>query len=156
MSNSDSGGGLPAVQDWDSCVSAAYLRSLGVTQREAANAVGFSERSIRAWEHSTWWPKAVDEATDRWLGGVRAAARERLSQALRDVDTDPWLALKILERLEPALHPKASLDVHGVGGQSVNVNVTRRIVRPMTDEERAEKITALLDRARQRRERESG
>jgi len=94
---------MPSDQ-WDRWVSAAYIRSLGGTQTQAAKAVGRAERTIRLWEADERWPQAMEEARDRWLSGIEGAARKTLLSCLSGGKNGD-LALKVLERLEPALSP---------------------------------------------------
>lgn len=94
---------------WDAAVSSAYLRALGATQARAAKAAGVSERTLRGWECATWWPDALREARDRWLRGIEASARSTLT---RELQKDGALALRVLERLDPAfLPPRLQVDV---------------------------------------------
>ena len=95
--------GMP-LEQWDKWVSAAYLRMLGATQSEAAEAVGRKERTIRSWESDSRWPQAMADARERWLSGVEGAARATLLACVRDPKKGD-LALKVLERLDHALSP---------------------------------------------------
>src|SRR5690606_16995518 len=56
---------------WEKRVSAAYFRTLGATQAEAARAVGRSERTIRLWESEPSWADARREAEERWLADLK-------------------------------------------------------------------------------------
>ncbi len=94
---------VAAPRDREVALSAAYLRLLGHTQQEAANAAGLDPRTIGRWEASSWWPDIVREAGDRWLAGAIGKARRALLEALGQPDGP--LALKVLERTVPELAP---------------------------------------------------
>ena len=98
----NSGDPVTAPQDRDKAVSVALLRLLGASQEAAAEAAGAGERTVRQWETCSWWPEMLAEASRRWLAGLAAKARKGLE---RGVEEDGRLALKVLERLEPALAP---------------------------------------------------
>lgn len=110
--------------DWEKATSAAFLRILGATQQEAADSVGVARQTVVKWEHSEWWPEAMDDAKQRWLAGLHAKARVSVENGLQD---DARLAFMVLERLEPTLHPKAALEVSG-GEKPVAIEITRRVV----------------------------
>ena len=99
---------VPLPAHWDKWLSAAYLRMLGATQQQAAKTVGIGERTLRRWEADDLWGRACDQARGRWLHGMEMCARGALLDALRD-DSDSvrrgFLALKILERLDPDFAP---------------------------------------------------
>ncbi len=89
---------------WEKVVLASYWRLLGSSQKAAGAAIGRSERTIRNWEADTvLWTRATEEARTRWLGEVTALARRQLLAGLMSADAD--LALKVIERLDPALAP---------------------------------------------------
>ncbi len=90
-------------KNWDKAVSAAYLRVLGSTQADTAKSVGVSERTVRSWEGSKWWPNAESEARNRWLKGIVDQAMAGLSDVLanRDANTVRW----VLERRMPEFAP---------------------------------------------------
>jgi hypothetical protein len=88
-------------RNWDKCVSVAYLRILGVSQKAAARAASCGERTIRLWEVQQWWPDAQAEARQRWLSEASDAARATILKAIRGGDTSS--ARWFLERVEPAL-----------------------------------------------------
>ena len=52
---------------WDNRVSVAYFRMCGLTQKEAARAVGVSERTIRNYEAHPSFCEAKNEARNRWF-----------------------------------------------------------------------------------------
>ena len=88
---------------WEKLVLASYHRLLGSTQAQAGAAVGRSPRTIRSWEADrVLWQRASEEARQRWLGEITAAARRAV---LDNAGTDVDLALKLLERLDPDLAP---------------------------------------------------
>ena len=87
----------------ETAMSVAYLRTLGSTQEEAAKAAGVDRRTVQRWERSSWWPDIQRVAEDRWLAGTVGKARSALLQALEQPDGP--LALRILERVVPALAP---------------------------------------------------
>jgi hypothetical protein len=109
--------GTQRHKHWDKVVSAAYLRIIGHTQAEAAEAVGRNARTIREWEADTaLWNAARDEARDRWLREVTDAARRSVLKAAgRNAD----LGLKVLERVDPAFAPKQKLEHTGKDGGPV-------------------------------------
>jgi hypothetical protein len=76
----------PNFERW---VGAAFLRLLGNSQNETAAAIGVSERSIRRWEASPDWPKAIEEADRRWLknldGMMRRGMRSTVSRLKEDI-----------------------------------------------------------------------
>lgn len=111
--------------NWDRATSAAYLRLLGSSQQEAADQIGVDRVTVTRWEASDWWPSAVAEAKNRWLSGLAAKARTSVELAVPD---DARLAMTVLERLEPALNPKATMEVVGDPTRPVRVEVVRRIV----------------------------
>lgn len=86
---------------WEKRISAAYLRMLGMTQKDAAKAVGRSERTIRLWEEHGSWKAARDEAADRWLLDITDASRRAVLQQLHASDGNMGLA--ILQRLDTRL-----------------------------------------------------
>ena len=95
-------------RSWSKAVSAAYLRLMGFTQRQAARSAGVGERTLRGWESSGWWPEAVAEARGRWLQGLDSLARSTLARSLAEGREPPdgKLALEVLSRgLEPMLAP---------------------------------------------------
>lgn len=94
-------------QDWDKAISAAYFRALGASQKVAAEAAGVGERTLRAWESSSWWPEAKREAVARWHVKLTAASRRGLLKAVRAGDGK--LALDVLERVDPGLAKKSAL-----------------------------------------------
>jgi DNA-binding XRE family transcriptional regulator len=103
-------------QDWEKVISVAYLRTLGHTQVEAAEAAGVGERTIRDWESEAWWPAATAEACAKWLSGATAKARRAINAALdaNDAQSARWL----LERMEPALGPpKQRSEISGADGK---------------------------------------
>ena len=86
-------------------VSAAYLRLFDNSQKDTADAVGVSERTIWAWENERAdWPDIVQEARARWLRGLAGIARKTLKKALADAQNGK-LALDVIERLDPKLLP---------------------------------------------------
>jgi hypothetical protein len=99
---SESGDPIRGPRDREKALSCALLRHLGATQVEAANANGLDPRTVGRWESCTWWADVQREAADRWLAGLAAKARRGLDRA---VGEDGHLALRVLERLEPALAP---------------------------------------------------
>lgn len=88
--------------DHDKWMRAAYLRVLGATQGEAAEAVSVTERTIRRWEADPGWAEVRREAVERWACEVDDAARRRVLQAIRD-EEDTATARWWLERTDPSL-----------------------------------------------------
>ena len=68
-------------RNWDSWVSAAFLRLLGVTQKDAARASGMGLRTLCRYENDPRWPLAVQEAQERRLQGLDAQVRRKLLEA---------------------------------------------------------------------------
>lgn len=85
---------------------------MGATQRDAAKAVGRSERTIRGWESDERWPLAKEEAADRWLGDLTDASRKAVLETVRSGNAE--MALTILERVDERLAPaKQRVDLSG-------------------------------------------
>jgi len=93
---------IRAPRNREVAVSVAYLRLQGATQAEAAGATNVDPRTVGRWESCSWWPELRREASARWLEGLEANARRGLESAVLD---NGALALRVLERLEPALAP---------------------------------------------------
>jgi len=89
---------------WDSWVSAAFLRALGVTQKDAARASGIGLRTLCRYEKDPRWPLAVAEAEERWLQGLDTHVRQRLLEALSG-EPDDRLLMWYAERRFPELAP---------------------------------------------------
>lgn len=100
--NATSARTIEKPQDWDNVLSASYLRLLGATQEQAAKAVGCDRRTIQIWEASAFWPQATQEATTRWLDGLRGRAMDGLHASVK---RDGRLALSVLERMMSELAP---------------------------------------------------
>lgn len=117
MKPAQSSGSPARPRHWEKRVAAAYLRMMGLTQEGAACAVGRSRRSVAEWEaDKPLWTLAREEARQRWLGELTDAARVTLLTTLH-AGTQGYLALQVLERLDPALAPaKQQLDVSVEGG----------------------------------------
>lgn len=112
--HADRSGGVDAPKNWEIAVSCAYLRSIGASQKEAARAAGGSERQLREWEHSAWWPKAMEEAHKRWLSGIVCLTKKGLLSALNDAENYAQTARWLGERLITELLPPRQR--HAVGG----------------------------------------
>jgi len=110
---------IGAPRDRDQALSCAFLRLLGSTQAEAAKAANVDPRTLGRWEGCSWWRDVMQEASQRWLAGLAAKARLGLTAA---VEKDGYLALRVLERLEPALapgrRPWADIDADDLSGLS--------------------------------------
>ena len=113
----DFAGGKHRPRHWEKRVAAAYFRMLGYTQAATGTTVGRSERTIQDWEaDKPTWALAREEARQRWLGNVTDAARVTLLTTLKDANQG-FLALQVLERLDPDLAPaKQQVDVNLHGG----------------------------------------
>lgn len=97
-------------QSWDKAVQVAYLRLVGMTQKEAARVAQVGERTIRRWEECSWWEDARREAEPRWLRDLKAEARGTLFRAIRTTAQqlgDADKAMKVLERTDKRLLPPA-------------------------------------------------
>ena len=104
----------PRPKHWDNMVRAAMMRVLGATQKEAAEAAGRSERTIRDWEASPLWREALVEVEGLWLVDLKHAA---MGTVLRNVALNPMLGWDILQRLVPALAPQAKrMELTGKNG----------------------------------------
>lgn len=106
---------------WERHVLAAYFRMLGQTQKQAAQAVGRSLRTITDWESDKeLWAQAREEAKARWLTEVVDASRVSLLSAIRAGDGE--LSLRVLERTDDALAPPAYQHKHS-GEMEVTMHV---------------------------------
>ncbi len=101
-STSESDDPVRAPRHRDLALGVAHLRQLGCSQSEAAKATGVTTRTVGRWEECSWWPDVQREAAERWLEGLTARARRGLDGAVVE---DGRLALRVLERLDPALAP---------------------------------------------------
>ena len=95
---------VKAPQQWSKAVHVAALLAIGVTQKEAANAAGCSDRTVRNWIHSSWWPNAVEQAKDTMLSSLFMRAYQTI---YKDVSENPDRAWQVLERLSLQLAPPA-------------------------------------------------
>lgn len=99
-------------RDWETAVSAAYLRSLGgqFTQEVVCAMVGVCRRTLGRWEKADWWPRAKSEAVERWLQGLVHESTGTLLKEIRkgDAASARWA----LERLIPELAPPAQKHDH--------------------------------------------
>ena len=130
--------------DWEKVVSVAYLRATGDTQKEAAAKAGCSERTVRVWEHSPFWPKAQFEANRRWLQGVEAFARRGIMSALVDNGEYAQMARWVAERTIPEMiPPKQRRELSGPDGGPIPTENPLDLSL-LTDEELADlkRITA--------------
>lgn len=113
---------------WDKLVSAAYLRMMGATQDEAAEAVGRAGRTLRGWEADRdVWALAREEARSRWLVDLEDASRQAVLKVIQQGHAN--MAFQVLERIDPNLSPKQTVEHYGSAGGAIQVEVTRRIVR---------------------------
>lgn len=105
MNSADDTDLIKRPQNWPRTVRAAGYIYLGFTQKQAANAAGVSERSIRDWKKCSWWADAIDEFRAGPLyEELQQIAMLRLFQAMakeKDTATAKWL----LERADPRLSP---------------------------------------------------
>lgn len=128
MADSSDNGQRP--QDWEKALSVAYLRCLGQTQKVAAEAAGVGERTIQAWEASSWWHTAVAEANARWLAGVAEKAKRALAISLdaNDAQSARWVLERMLPELSP---PKQRSEITGKDGEAIKVvQIIREPVDP--------------------------
>lgn len=90
--------------NWPRWLMAAYIRSMGASQKKAATAAGVSERTVRTWENEKpeLWKRAREEARELWASDMDGAARARVLTAVRDED-DTQTAKWWLERMDPGL-----------------------------------------------------
>lgn len=115
-----------APHSWDKAVSYAYLRLIGQSQVEAAKGAGVGERTVVRWELSDWWPKALAEASDRWLNDVEAASRVTVLAAIKSGNAT--LAWEVLQRRDPKLSPKHIHEHSGPNGQPIPHRVEIAVV----------------------------
>ena len=108
-------------QKMDVVVAACVLRMHGLTQAEAADKVGMSERSLRKYESCSWWPQVQEYAYDEELDATRIAARAAFHRLLK-ADDGPTVRFA-LERLIAEFAPPATranvmsdVTVHVSGG----------------------------------------
>ena len=136
--------GVKRPAHWDKRVSAAYLRIMGKTQKQAAEAVGRNERTLREWEGEDSWAAARAEAEERWCADGLDLARQTIHRGVR---ANPDLAKWFLERVDPRFAPPKQRTEHtGRDGGPIQ---TEEVV--LSDDERAARIAAILDGARARR-----
>src|SRR5262247_4088007 len=96
--------GTPIPPHFEKRILASYLRMMGLTQGEAAKAVGRAVRSVRRWEaDEVVWAHARTEAERRWLKELIDSSRVTLLKAIREGAGD--LAMRVLERTVEALAP---------------------------------------------------
>lgn len=126
--------------DPEAAYSVAFLRYTGATQQEAADIAGVHVNTVKNWEASSWWTSAQAVARDRWLSGLASKSRRSVEVG---VQSDPRLAMTVLERLEPALSPKATMQLTGADGGPIEVS-------SLTDEQRRARIERLLEMAKAR------
>jgi hypothetical protein len=124
-------------RDWDKAISVAYIRMIGfpnVTQKQAATEAGTSERSVRAWEASPWWPDAQAEARQRWLRGGDAAAMSGILEGMKDPAEYAQMSRYWADRRIPELTPPRQRKEHtGPDGGPIQ-HVTHDLSN-LTDEE---------------------
>lgn len=84
-------------------LSAAYLRSIGLSQKQAAKLAGVGDRTLRTWEHCSWWPAIVAESHALWLSGIQFKTKKSLARLIDDQEpaTVRFAAERLLEGLEP-------------------------------------------------------
>lgn len=94
--------GRPRAKNWTKIVTVAAHRILGASREAAAAACQVSPQAVVRWEKSPWWGLAQQEAREQWLQTLAGKARRGLEN---HVQSDGHLALKVLERVDPALAP---------------------------------------------------
>ncbi len=115
-----SGDPVGEPRDRAKAVHAARLRLLGYTFVESAKGARVGLRTLKRWEECSWWRGVVEEARVHYLGEVEAAARMALLSSLSEGDGS--LALRVLERLDPALRPPSQRhEVTGADGGPIEV-----------------------------------
>jgi hypothetical protein len=122
----DPGDFVARPNDWDTACSAAYLRLLGATQKQAAEGAGCSVRSIGVWETCSWWADALAEARQRWLRGGDAAAMTGIMKALKDDREYAAMSKYWADRRIPELAPpshKVDATVGGPAGGPLEITV---------------------------------
>lgn len=122
--------------DWDKCVSVAYLRILGYSQEDSAKGVGVGVRSVIRWEQCSWWRDAKEEAADRWMNDLTAAARRNLLESVKSGGTRPETMLDILERVDDRLLPaKQRHELSGPDGAPIPTEVRVSFVDTDADDD---------------------
>jgi hypothetical protein len=117
-------------ENWDKCVSVAYLRLIGQTQEQAADSAGVGVRTVHTWEHCSWWADCQAEASRRWLVGLEAKARATLQEGM-----DANIALKILERRLPELAPPTQKTDLTTDGKPLPEKVVFEFIEPGGDDD---------------------
>ena len=90
---------------WERMILAAYmLQVLPGSRRKVCEVTGFAESTLRRYEKSEHWDRAIDVATDRWLDDMTAQARAKLHTLIateNDGKNARWLLDRTVERLRP-------------------------------------------------------
>ena len=125
-------GGTKAPADREKALSVAFLRLLGYSQVEAGNGAGVSSDCVGRWEHCSWWPEILAEASQRWLRGLEAKARKAIERGLDKAEDGVAgnLALKVLERRIPELAPAALRADFTSGGDPLPAVIRFEFVSP--------------------------
>jgi hypothetical protein len=72
-------------------------------QKDAAKAVGRTDRSLREWMATPWWQYAIEAARELWYDDVQLDARFAVQSSVRAGNAE--MGLKLLERLDPRMRP---------------------------------------------------
>ena len=110
-------GSVETPRNWDQWVSAALLRVLGVTQRDAARASGMGLRT----ETDSPWPLAVEEAQERWLKGLDIRVRRGLLELLSGEPSDRLLMWNAERRFPELAPPAVKLRYSGSDGGPIPI-----------------------------------
>lgn len=128
-------------QDWDKCVSAAYLWLIFDGVKAAAKGAGVGERTMARWVISPWWPDACAEANRRWLQHLTLEARRTLIRSVQS--GDGRLAMEVLQQFDPDFRPRPK-QVHVLGVlafvEQLPDDAVRRIMGLPEEERRGELV----------------
>ena len=132
---------------WEKRVSAAYLRIIGLNQKQAAKSVGVTRRTIQNWEAHETWPQAKAEARDRWCAEIHCRARGAILKALEQ--SDATSARWVLERMDPDFAPpRQRHELGGMPGNPIRVDDGGRkaVAQLMGDPESFDLVQQLRER----------
>jgi DNA-binding transcriptional MerR regulator len=127
---------------FEQSVAVAFLRFCGSTQKDAAKAVGVSERTVQVWEASGFWEDAQREALDKWFKYSDEAALSAIHKALTSkseytrANMAQWYAERRIPQLAP---PKIQME-HGTVEKPPPKAVVDEVTRAI------DKLAGRLDR----------
>ncbi len=119
---------------WRKAVAVALWLMLGTSQRDAANTVGVSLRTVERWVAQPWWPEAKYACQEQFAAGCLDMARASLVANLRAHDGP--MTRYVLDRLDPMFAPpsmrakvtdregnEVEVAMSGGGGGGVSIEV---------------------------------